>query len=411
MRATNWLAAVMMACVLGTCIGCAFAQDWPQWRGPARDGKVAAFTAPPTWPAAFTQKWKVSVGAGDGTPALVGDRLYVFTRQGDQEVISCLNAGDGSQVWQDKYTAPAATGPSARQHPGPRSSPAVAEGKVVTLGLTGIVSCLDAAEGKLVWRKDPFPGAWPRFYTGSSPLITDGVAIAYVGGPGNGALVAFDLATGDEKWRWGGEGPDYSSPVLMTVEGTKQVVSLSEKGVVGVSAADGKLLWQVPFAPAGMAYNAATPIIDGQTVIYTGSGRGTHAVKIEKKADGFAATEVWNNPEIGCQFCTPVLQGGMLYGLSRSGNLFCVDAQTGKTAWSDATARDRGGFGAMVNLGSAILALPSSGELVILKPDSAQYSELGRVKVAETATYACPVVAGNRVFVKDADSVTLWTLP
>lgn len=410
MRTVSRWTSVLLCCVLLTTAACAFAQDWPQWRGPGRDGKVASFTVPAPWPTTFTQKWRVAVGAGDATPALVGDRLYVFTRQGDQEVISCLSAADGSLVWQDKYNAPAASGPSAR-HPGPRSSPAVGDGKVVTLGLTGTVSCLDAAAGTVVWRKDPFPGVTPRFYTASSPLITDGMGIVHVGGPGNGAIIAFDLATGDEKWRWGGEGPDYGSPVLMTADGVKQVVTLTEKSVVGVGAADGKLLWQIPFAPSGMAYNATTPIIDGQTVIFTAAGRGTHAVKVEKQGDAFVPTELWANPDIGCQFCTPVLEGGFLFGLSRSGNLFCIDAQSGKTAWVDATQRDRGGFCPMLSVGTAILALPSSGDLFVFQPSSAQYTELAHVKVADTAVYATPVMSGNRVFVKDQDNLTLWTVP
>lgn len=134
------------------------------------------------------------MGAGDATPALVAEKLYVFVRQGDDEVTLCLNAADGSQLWQDKYTAQEVTG-AARRHPGPRSSPAVAEGKVVTLGVGGVLSCLNANDGKLVWRKDPFPKVVPTFFTASSPIIVDGMAIAQLGGRGNGAIIAYDLAT------------------------------------------------------------------------------------------------------------------------------------------------------------------------------------------------------------------------
>src|SRR5205823_154868 len=110
----------------------AAAADWPQWRGPNRDNKVADFAAPAAWPTALAQKWKVTVGLGDASPALVGDKVYAFTRQGGDEVTTCLDAADGKVVWQDKYPAQAVAGPSAREHPGPRSSPAVAEGKVCT---------------------------------------------------------------------------------------------------------------------------------------------------------------------------------------------------------------------------------------------------------------------------------------
>ncbi len=239
MRNAHRSIGVMVICVVLICVGSALAEDWPQWRGANRDGKVTGFNAPKAWPKALTQKWKVNVGSGDATPALVGDKLYVFTRQGDDEVTLCLNVADGTEVWKDKYAAQAVGG-AARRHPGPRSSPAVADGKVVTLGVAGVVSCLDAAKGKLLWRKDPFPKVMPRFFTSMSPMIVDGMAIAHVGGRGNGAIIAFDLTSGEEKWRWAGEGPEYASPALLTVAGTKQIVTLAEKHVVPVNEADGK---------------------------------------------------------------------------------------------------------------------------------------------------------------------------
>jgi len=397
----------MMGCVILLIASCVFAQDWPQWRGPNRDGKVSGFTAPQEWPKELTQKWKTTVGLGDATPALVGNKLYVFTRQGDEEVTLCLDAGSGKELWQDKYAAQAVTGAPAR-HPGPRSSPAVADGKVVTIGVGGVLSCLDAATGKLVWRKDPFPKVVPQFFTAMSPIIVDGMCIAHLGGKGNGAIIAYDLASGEEKWRWTEEGPEYASPALLTVEGTKQIVTLAEKSIVGIGVADGKLLWRLPFVPQGMAYNAATPIVDGQTVIYTGKARGTKAVKIEKQGNGFAAKELWSNPELAPQFNTPVLKEGLLFGLSNSGNLFCINAQTGQTAWTDATQRDRGGFAAILDAGSCLLALPSSSELIVFKPDGKEYSKVTSYKVADTPTYAHPVISGNRVFVKDQESVTMW---
>ncbi|NVL91403.1 MAG: PQQ-like beta-propeller repeat protein, partial [Desulfobacterales bacterium] len=279
MKNTNLSRAVTVGCVILIGARCVFAQDWPQWRGPNRDGKTVTWlmepqTWPKTWPKELTQTWKTTVGLGDSTPALVGTKLYVFTRQGGDEVTLCLNAANGKELWKDKYAAQEVTG-AARRHPGPRSSPTVADGrKVVTLGVGGVLSCLDAATGRVVWRKDPFPKVVPQFFTAMSPIIMDGMCIAHLGGKDNGAIIAFDLATGNQKWKWAAEGPAYASPALLTVEGTKQIVTLTEKSVVGVGVADGKLLWQIPFAPQRRAYNAATPIVDGQTVIFTGAGRG-----------------------------------------------------------------------------------------------------------------------------------------
>jgi len=222
--------------------------------------------------------------------------------------------------------------------------------------------------------------------------------------------MAFDLANGEVKWEWTGDAPEYASPALLSVEGTKQIVTLTEKRVVGVGLADGKLLWQVPFATGRRAYNAATPIIDGQTVIFTGRGRGTRAVKIEKQDAGFAAKELWSNTELATQFNTPVLKGGLLFGFSDRDNLFCINAQTGQTAWTDTTRRGRGGFAAVLDAGSCLLALPNNSELIAFKPSDKECAELARIKVADAPTYAHPVIAGDRIFVRDEGTVTLWTL-
>ncbi len=408
MATASRLAGVIVGSLVAIGASCALAQDWPQWRGGDRDGKVAGFTAPQTWPQGLAEKWKVSVGSGDATPALVDDKLYVFTRQGDSETLLCLNSADGQEVWKAQYQAPPVTGAASR-HPGPRSSPAVAEGKVVTLGATGVLSCWNAADGKLVWRNDQFK-AVPMFFTATSPIIVDGMCVTQLGGRGEGAIIALDLATGAEKWRWAEEGPEYASPVLMTVEGTKQIVTLTEKSVVGVGVADGKLLWRLPFLPQQRAYNTATPIVDGQTVIYTGANRGTKAVKIQRQGDAFAARELWSNPDLAPQYNTPVLQDGLLFGFSNRGQFFCIHAQTGQTAWLDETSRDRSGFGPLVSAGSVLLALPSNGELIAFKPSGTQYEELARIKVADGSTYAFPVIAGNRIYVKDADSLALLVI-
>jgi outer membrane protein assembly factor BamB len=431
MKNTNLSMAVAAVFVAAMGVGSSWAQDWPQWRGANRDGKATGFTAPKTWPKELTQKWKSSVGSGDAAPALVGDKLYVFARQEGNEVTRCLDAASGKELWQDKYAVPGISGPDAGQHGGPRSAPAVANGKVITLGVCGTVSCLDAGTGKMLWRKDDFPGAWPRFHVAMSPMIVDSLALVQLGKPNEGAVVAYDLATGDQKWKTAGDGPAYASPVLATVDGTKIIVTQSEKSIMGLSVSDGKLLWQAPFAAQGMAYNAATPIVDGQTVIYCGQGRGATAVKLEKQGDAVTAKELWKNPDNSVQFNSPVLKGGALYGLSARNDFFCINAQDGKTLWtapfSPPAAGAEGqaggpggmrggrgmgrsaGYGSIVDAGSALLALTPAMQLVAFQPSEKAYTELARIKVADTATYAHPVVAGNRLFVKDQDSVTLWT--
>jgi outer membrane protein assembly factor BamB len=383
------------------------AQDWPQWRGPNRDDKVPGFTAPATWPQEFHQNWKVSVGQADATPALAGGKLYVFARVDENEVLQCLDAATGNALWSNKYEVMAATGPAAK-HPGPRSSPTVAEGKVVTLGVRGTLSCLDAADGKLLWRKDDVRG-WPQFFTAMSPLLANGLCIAQLGSKTNGVIIAYDLSTGAEKWRWSGDGPAYASPVIMSVGDAKLIVAQTDKRVVAVNLADGKLAWEAPFVPSGMGGgNMATPIIDGQTIIYTGVGRGAVAVQLEKQADAFTAKQLWANTEMSPRFCTPVLKDGLLYGLGDKTGFYCINAKTGQTAWSEPTAR--GGFGSILDAGSVLLALTPKAHLIVIQPSDKAYTEVASIKVADSDTYAQPVLVGNRLFIEDQTSVTLWTL-
>jgi len=349
-------------------------------------------------------------------------------RQEGGEITRCLDAGTGKELWQDKYDALGATGP-ASGFSGPRASPTVADGKVVTLGTRGVLSCLDAATGKLVWRKDDFNGAYPRFFASSSPVVADGLCVAQLGGADKGGVVACELASGKEKWKWTGDAAAYASPLVMSVDGTKLIVAQTETKMVALTLADGKLVWETPFAVQGRGYNAATPIVDGQTLIYAGSGRGATAVTIEKKGDAFAARELWKNTDNSVMFNTPVLKDGLLFGFSAGNDFFCINAQDGKTAWTapstaasadsagDGAAGGRkgrggrgGGFGSIVDAGSVLLALTPASELIAFEPSDKSYHELARIKVAETPTHAYPVVSANRVFVKDQEAVTLWTV-
>ncbi len=383
------------------------AQDWPQWRGPNRDDKAAGFTAPKTWPQELHQTWKVSVGPADATPALAGGKLFVFTRQNDNEVLQCLDAATGKEIWNNKYETQGPTGPSA-QHPGPRSSPTVAEGKVVTLGTRGILSCVNAADGKLVWRKNDIQG-WPNFFTAMSPLVLNGLCIAQLGAKTNGALVAYDLATGSEKWKWSGDGSTYASPVLMSFGGVKLIITQTDKRILAINPADGKVAWEAPSVPTGMNYNAATPIVDGQTIIYTGGGHGTMAVQLEKQGDAFTAKQLWANNEQSPKFCSPVLKDGLLFGLSDKAGFYCINAKTGQTAWAEPEAK-RGGFGAIVDAGSALIALTPKSHLIVFQPSDKSYTEVASIKVADSPTYAQPVLAGNQIFIEDQNSVTAWTV-
>jgi outer membrane protein assembly factor BamB len=400
----QWIAPMAAVVLLSACR--LPTQDWPQWRGANRDGKSGALSVPATWPTNLRQKWKVNVGQGDASPALVGANLYVFARQDANEVLLCLDAASGNARWKSVYPADyVVTGP-AKDHPGPRSSPVVADGKVCTLGVGGILSCFDAATGAVLWRKqstNDYLGIPYKTDSSMSPIVVEGRCIVHIGKATNGAVIAFDLENGEPKWKWDGDGPANSSPVIMTAGGKKQLVTLTAKKLVGLDLADGKLLWQAPFE-AGMGNNT-TPVIAGDVVIYTGQGKGVSAVKIEARGDGLAATPLWSTTKFGARFTTPVLKDGLLYGYSD--HLFCADARTGAPIWDQAA--NLGQSAALVDAGTVMLALGGKGELLVFKPGNS-YTQLARFQVVNSETWAHPVVAGNRIFVKDKESVGLWTI-
>ena len=402
----HWIASIATLAVLISSAPL-LAQEWPQWRGVNRDGKVTGFNAPAAWPTNLTRRWQVAVGKGDASPVLAGEKLYAFGRQQADEVVRCLDPATGQSIWEAKYPAGRVVGGPAAGHPGPRSTPAVAGSRICTLGVGVILSCFDATNGALLWRKQTaadYLGASTKSDASMSPIVVDGRCILHVGDGTNGAIIAFDVASGEPKWKCDGDGQASSSPVVMTTAGKKQLVTLTAKHLAGLDLANGKLLWQVPFqATQG---NNTTPIVDGSTVIYTGQGKGLFALKIEPQGEGFTTTPLWTNTQAGARFTTPVLKDGLLFGYNNG--FFCASAQTGATLWIDPVRR--GQSAALVDGGPVILALTLNGELEAFKPINTDYAELARFKVANAETWAHPVVAGKRVFVRDNETVILWTL-
>jgi outer membrane protein assembly factor BamB len=399
----QWLIALLPAA--------AFAADWPQWRGPDRDGRTSGFAVPAAWPKELTKKWSVSVGEGVATPALVAGRLYVFTREGGGEVLRCLDAATGQEQWKDSYEEPPVTGP-AGQFPGPRSSPTVADGKILTLGVSGTVSCVEAASGKVLWRKSKFADR-PRFFTSCSPLVAAGLVIVQVGNESGGGIVALELTSGQPRWEWKGDGTAYSSPVLMTLGGTPLVIAETAAKIVALDLASGQQLWETPFPVSGRGYNAATPIVSGQTLLYAGSSRGLRAVRLEKQGDGVVAKELWSNGDGSVMYNTPVVKGEWIFGISEQDMLFCVHLADGKTLWKTSfPGRGRlRGYGSVVDAGPVLVALNPSAQLTFFAPSDQAFMPLASYKVSDNETFAYPILAGSHIYIKDRDSVILWTLP
>jgi outer membrane protein assembly factor BamB len=383
--------------------------DWDQWRGANRDG-AATFSAPATWPDKLTLKWKVEVGLGYSAPITVGDRVYAFSRQGEDEVMRALDAASGKVLWETKYNATYKPNPAAtRSHgTGPKSTPTFADGRLYTLGMSGIVTAFDAASGKQLWQK-PKGDVEPLYHTAMSPLVDRGLVILHVGGHSNGALTAFDARTGDVKWSWNGDGPSYGSPIAVDLSGTRQIITMTQDNLVSVSAATGELLWKRPYTVRATR-NAVTPIVHNGIVIVSGLGMPIIGFKVANKGGQWTSEDVWTNNDASMDMSTGVVVGNTLYGFSHrnSGQYFAIDANTGQTLWlSEARIAENA---AIVRAGDLWFSLNTEAILSVVRANPKQYEVLKSYDLADSATWAQPVLSGQRIFVKDLSSISLWTL-
>jgi len=382
--------------------------DVTQWRGAARDGVVTGLTAPQAWPEALTERWKVEIGTGYATPLVVGDRVYQFSRIGDNETMTALDAASGKVVWQAGYPATFTMNPATKQHgPGPKSTPVFFNGRLYSIGMTGTVTAWDAASGKHVWQK---AGTGPEMlYTthAFSPIVDGGHVIFHVGGNDKGALTAFDLSTGAVAWSWAGDGPGYASPMIATFDGIRQVITPTQAKIVSVDATTGALLWERPLVHQFVS-NSITPIVSGQTVIVAGTGP-LFAFAVARRAGQWTTEQIWENSELPLRFTTPVVAGEMLFGLSgrNSGQYYAMDAKTGKTLWT--SEGRQAAHASVARAGDLLFSLESDGELVVARSSTTAFEPLKKYKVSANETWAQPAISGNRVFVKDVTSLTLWS--
>lgn len=385
------------------------AQDWTQWRGPNRDGKAPSFQAPAAWPQSLSAKWSVAVGKGDTSPALSQGKLFTFGRKETNEWVQCLDAESGKVLWSRTYPEPfVVTGPSAK-HPGPRGSVAVGQGRVFTLGIAGILTCWDAKNGEILWRKastNDYDGVPYHSDTSMSPLLVDDLCVVHVGGEGQGTILAIEAASGKIRWKTPCAPSVSSSPVVAEIGGKRQLITLSAKELIGLDLATGALLWQMPFEST--RGNCTTPVVDGARLFVTGEKKGLVCVGIGTQGSEFRATPVWTNMPLVSRMTTPVLHKGSLFGFGDK--FFCADSQSGESSWVVSGGPAAGYYGSLVDCGSVILGQTLKGDLVFFKPETRSYEELARYKVSETELWALPVVSGGRIYVRDAETVSLWNL-
>jgi outer membrane protein assembly factor BamB len=388
------------------------ALNWPQWRGAARDGRVAV-TPPSAWAAKPVEVWKQSVGIGHASPIVADGRVYQFARQGEQETVSALDLNTGKVLWTQGYAAPYTVNSAAASHgKGPKSTPVLHAGKIYTLGISGVLSCFDASTGAVKWRKSfekEFRATSPDYGTSMSPIVDSNLLIAHVGGKDSGALRAFDLETGQTKWSWTEDGPGYASPLVIDVAGTRQIVTQTQKFIVGIAVANGASLWRQPFT-TDWDQNIVTPVTYRDTVIFSGQNKGTFALRIAKQGAAWNATKVWENPDVSMYMNSPVIDGDTLFGLTdrNKGQFFALDAASGKTRWTSPPRQ--GENAAILVAGKQLFMLTTDANLVIADAASPSYKPLKTFEVATSPTWAHPVLLGDRLLVKDQQSLALLSL-
>jgi outer membrane protein assembly factor BamB len=397
--------ATLIACV-STVEAQSAPQDYPQWRGQNQDGSASAFAEPKVWPEKLIRRWKVDVGEGYATPLVIGNMVYSFTRQNGDEVMTALHAETAKIIWQTKYPAPYAIGDPTKAHgSGPKATPLFHDGKLFTLGISGVVSAFDATNGKLLWQR-PAPSEQPYFGTASSPVADKDLVIFHSDGF---PMTAFDAKTGNVKWTAKLNGM-FASPMIVELGGVRQVVSMAQESVVGVAVADGTILWQYPWKGDGGGMQAITPILHDGTIIVSSYHSGVTAFKPSKRGGKWAVDVVWETKDVSMFLSNGVLIGDTLFGLAdkASGQYFALDAKTGKVLWLGKPRQATNT--AVVKAGDFLFLLNDDGELIVARSNRTAFEPLKTYTVADSATWAQPAISGNRIFVKDVSSLALWTL-
>ncbi len=380
--------------------------DWPQWRGPTRDGMTPS-ALPAEWPVALKKRWAVQVGAGHSAPVVSGDRVVVIARESDEEIVRALDLATGHEHWRAAYPAPYTVNSAASLHgPGPKSTPAIANGRVFTLGVRGILSAFDLASGRLLWRI-PAPGVLPEYGTATSPLVDGDTVIAHVGGYHAGALTSFDAATGTPRWQWTGDGPAYGSPIITTFGGVRQVIAQTQQFVVGLDSSTGALLWQIPFT-TDFDQNAFTPVVHQDLLIVSGIDWPLTALRPTSTGGTWVVETAWSNPPASMFMSSPVVIGGTIYGLTtrNKGQFAAIDARSGQTRWT--TQGREGENASMLGSPSWLMASTTDGAFVVARANPLKYEEVRRYQIADSALWAHPAISGRRLLVKDVDTLICW---
>jgi outer membrane protein assembly factor BamB len=393
----------IVICAMGCAL--ALADDWPQWRGPNRDGVWnETGTLEKFADKQLKLRWRQPIASGYSGPTVAAGRVYVMDREVEPkqtERVHCFDSLTGKPEWTHSYDcAYRGVGYTA----GPRASVTIDEDRAYSLGSMGNLYCLDAAGGKVLWEKDlnqEYKIRMPNWGIAASPLVEGNLVIVQIGGE-NACLVAFDKLSGKEQWRALDDNASYSAPIMIQQAGQRVLLCWTGDSVVGMNAASGAVYWQIPFKPAKMVINVATPVLEKNRLFLTSFYDGSTMLAVAP--DKLEATTLWRRSGRDEQHTdglhsiigTPYLEGDYVYGVDSYGELRCLDALSGDRIWESlqATPKSRWSTIHMVRNGSRIWMFNERGELIIARLSPSGYEELSRAKLIEPTRVQLPQRGG-----------------
>lgn len=416
-------ALLLFILTAGGAWGSCFAADWPQWRGPTRDGVWSETGVVERFETReMPVKWRVAIGSGYNGPTVAGGRVFVMdrvTQPGQQERVHCFDAQTGDKLWSYAYEC---AYERVEYKVGPRASVTISDGRAYSLGTMGNLHCFDAKSGKVIWSHDcrqEYQARVPVWGIAAAPLAEGGLVIVVAGAKDNDCLMAFDKATGQERWRALNDSASYSAPVIIEQAGKRVLVCVTGERVVGLDPQTGRLYWEHPFLPKETVITIATPVFDGEHLLATSFYDGSLLLKVHQ--DKLAVEQVWRRrgasetrtDALHCCISTPMILGGYIYGVDSYGELRCLDLKTGNRIWEDLTATPKARWSNihMVRNGDRVWMFNERGELLIsrLAPDG--FHEISRAKLIDPTqdqldqrggvTWSHPAFANRCVFARN----------
>ena len=384
----------------------AWENDWTDFRGPARDGRYRKpiLTA---WPAdGLRPMWKQPSGMGYASFTAADGRAFTIEQRGDREVVVAYDVATGREIWT---TAWAAHFRESMGGDGPRATPVFADGLVYALGAEGEFRALDAKSGSTAWRTNILGDAGAsnlQWGMSAAPLVVDDTVVVAPGGGGNRSVIAYHRRTGTRVWSAGGEGASYSSPMLVTLGGVRQILVFNAAGLAGLSPANGARLWDYPWRTQ-YDVNASQPLVIGDNRVFLSTGYGTGAAVIEltRDASAFAIREVWRNIRMKNQFTSSVLHEGFIYGLDES-ILACIDTATGELKWKGG----RYGYGQVMLAGGHLIVLTEDGDLVLVRATPERHDERARFSALDGKTWNHPALSNGILLVRNLKEMAAFDL-